>query len=53
MQEYEADFEKMYFALFQRILSALDAMEEQNFGQAKDILKKAQQETEEMYMGEE
>lgn len=53
MLEQEADYKKMYFLLFQGILAALDAMEEQNFGQARDILKKVQQETEEIYMGEE
>ena len=53
MPEQEADFKKMYYMLFRGILSAIDAMEELNFGQAKDILKKVQQETEEIYMGEE
>ena len=47
-------YEKMYFALFNAVTDALEAMEAQNFGQAKDLLIAAQQRCEELYLdGEE
>ena len=42
----------MYYHLFNALTDALEAIEAQNFGQAKDILILAQQETEEMFMDE-
>lgn len=44
------NFEKMYYSLFNGITSAIKAMESQNFGQAVELLKNAQRETEEMYI---
>ena len=47
-------YEKMYFTLFNAVTDALEAMEAQNFGQAKDLLIAAQQRCEELYLdGEE
>lgn len=47
-----ADYEKMYSTLFNAITDALKSMEQQNLGTAKDILIRAQQETEKQYMSE-
>lgn len=44
------DYKKLYFHLFNAATDALQAMEQQNYGQASAILIAAQQETEEMYM---
>ena len=47
-------YEKMYFALFNAVTDALEAMEARNFGQAKDLFIAAQQRCEELYLdGEE
>ena len=46
------DYKKLYFHLFNAATDALQAMEQQNYGQASAILIAAQQETEEMYMDE-
>lgn len=46
----DADFKKMYLTLFNRITQALDALEQNNYGTAADILKHAQIETEELYL---
>ena len=43
-------YKNLYFHLFNQITDALEAMEGQNFGQARDILIRAQQETEETYL---
>lgn len=53
MEEYEVIYKKMYLTLFQGITSALDEMEQQNYGQAKDILIAGQQKAEELYIEEE
>ena len=42
--------EKMYHLLFNAITDALEQMEKQNLGSAKDLLTTAQQKTEEIYM---
>ena len=47
------DYKKLYFRLFNAVTDALQAMEQQNYGQASTILISAQQETEEMYLEEE
>ena len=47
-----ADYEKMYSTLFNAITDALESMKQQNLGTAKDILIRAQQETEKQYMSE-
>lgn len=51
--KYDADYKKMYLTLFNAMLSAIKAIEEQNYGQTIEILKKGQQEAEEIYMGTE
>ena len=48
----KADYKKMYLTLFQSMLKAMEAMEEQNYGQAMEILKQGQQDAEEIYIGE-
>lgn len=45
-------FKKMYFTLFNRITDALQAMEMQNYGQAENILHRAQQEAEEQLIAQ-
>ena len=44
------NYEKMYHLLFDAITDALEQMEKQNLGSAKDLLTTAQQKTEEIYM---
>ena len=43
-------FEKMYFLLFNKISDALKALEKYNYGEAADVLRQAQMETEEAYL---
>ena len=43
-------YKNLYFHLFNQITDALEEMEKQNFGQARDILIRAQQEAEETYL---
>ena len=47
------DFESLYLFLFNRITDALGEIKEQNYGKAREILLKAQEEAEERYMKEE
>ena len=42
-------YQKAYHLLFNGITDALEAMEKQNFGQAGELLRRAQQEAEELY----
>ena len=44
------DYEKMYHLLFNAITDALEQIEKQNFGSAKDLLIAAQQQAEEIYI---
>ena len=44
------NYEKMYHLLFNAITDALEQMEKQNLGSAKDLLTTAHQKTEEIYM---
>ena len=44
------DFEAMYYKLFAQTENALVALEQQNYGTAKQILIAAQQEAEERYL---
>ena len=44
------DYKKLYFHLFNAATDAIEAIEQQNYGQASAILIAAQQETEEMYI---
>ncbi len=43
-------YHKMYLTLFQAITSALKAMEQQNFGMAKELLRQSQQNAEDIYI---
>ena len=44
------NYETMYHLLFNAITDALEQMEKQNLGSAKDLLTTAQQKAEEIYM---
>ncbi len=44
------DYEKLYHLLFNAITDALEQMQKQNYGDARDLLVTAQQQTEEIYM---
>lgn len=44
------DYEKMYHLLFNAITDALEQIEQQNYGSAKDLLIAAQQQAEEIYI---
>ena len=44
------NYEKMYHLLFNAITDALEQMEKQNLGSAKDLLTTDQQKAEEIYM---
>lgn len=46
----ESTYKSLYFQLFNRITDAIAAMEQQNFGTAKEILIHAQQDAEERYL---
>ena len=43
-------YKNLYFHLFNQITDALAALEKQNYGEARDILIRAQQEAEETYL---
>ncbi|NLV87052.1 MAG: hypothetical protein GX025_07525 [Clostridiales bacterium] len=45
-----ADYKEMYLRLFNSISDALKQIERQNYGEASDLLKQAQRETEEQYI---
>ena len=47
------DHEMIYFHLFNRVTDAVRELEQQNYGNAKDILINAQQEAEEGYISDE
>ena len=47
------NYQKMYMTLFNAITDALEQMEKQNFGTAKESLIAAQQQAEEIYMSAE
>ena len=46
------DYQKLYYKLFNAATDALEALEQMNVGQAKELLRCAQQETEELYLSE-
>ena len=46
------NYQKLYTLLFNGITDALEEMEKQNFGRAKEILIQSQQKSEEIYMEE-
>lgn len=43
-------YQKMYTYLFNAVTDSLEAMDAQNFGQARELLIEAQQRCEEIYM---
>ena len=43
-------YQKMYYTLFNAMTDALQAMGEQNYGTAREILEKAQQAAEEIFL---
>ena len=45
-----ADYQKLYTKLFNAITDALEELDRMNVGQARDILCRAQQEAEELYL---
>ena len=45
-----ANYDKMYSLLFNAITDALEQIEQQNFGSAKELLISAQQQAEEIYI---
>ena len=47
------DYKKLYFHLFNSVTDAIDSITNGDCFAARDILIRAQQEAEEMYMGEE
>ena len=47
------DYATLYHLLFNTITDALEQMEQQNYGTAKDLLITAQQKAEEIYMSAE
>ena len=47
------NYEKLYHLLFNAITDALEQMEQQNYGTAKNLLITAQKEAEEIYMSAE
>ena len=51
MDNNKSCYEKMYFFLFNKVSDALSALGNYNYGEAADILKSAQQETENVFMG--
>jgi len=48
-----ADYQKLYTKLFNAATDALEALEQLNVGEAKDLLRRAQQEAEEDYLSSE
>jgi len=47
------EYQKLYSLLFNTCTDALESINAQNFGQARDLLVKAQQECEERYISRE
>ena len=45
-----ADYKKMYYRLFNRVTDALCELEKNKYETARELLKEAQRETEEMYI---
>ena len=44
------DYQKMYLLLFNAITDALEEMENQNLGEAAELLRNAQSDAEDMYI---
>ncbi len=48
-----ADYQKMYYELFNELTQVLESIENMNFGQAREIIMQAHQRAEELYLSEE
>jgi len=46
------DYQKLYLTLFNAFTDAMEQLDQQNYGMAREILIKAQQQAEEAYMQE-
>ena len=46
------DYQKLYLTLFNAFTDAVEQLDQQNYGMAREILIKAQQQAEEAYMRE-
>ena len=46
----QPDYQRMYLTLFNHVTSAIRELEQMNIGQAKALLIKGQQQTEEIYL---
>ena len=46
-------YKEMYYTLFNAVTDALEAMEQQNYGQARTLLIAAQQQSEEIFLDSE
>ncbi len=46
------DYQKLYFQLFAAMADAVEAIDAANYGTAKELLIRAQQEAEEQYIGD-
>ena len=46
-------YQDMYVTLFRRVTEAIEQIEAANYGRARELLIRAQQETEELYLREE
>ena len=44
------DYQKMYLLLFNTITDALEEMKKQNYGEATELLRKAQSDAEDVYI---
>ena len=49
----ETGWKEPYLLLFNRITDAIEELKKRNYGSAEEILKKAQEEAENVYMAEE
>ena len=47
------EYKESYLLLWHAVDDALKAMEDRNYGQAEELLKKGQQDAEEAYIGQE
>ena len=48
---FDADYKQMYLKLFNAVTDAIEQMEQKNYGIAENLLKNAQSECEEIFIG--
>lgn len=48
-----ADYQKMYYELFNELTQVMESIDNMNYGQAKEIINYAQQRAEEIFISEE